>query len=99
MSNKSSIPAKNGAVVTISQIIKAVMSSVAEAELGDLFINCREAIPARHALEAMGHKQPPTPMQTNNTTAHGVVTSNIASKRLKSMDTKLHWLQCVISQK
>ena len=56
MSNNSPIPANNGAVVNISQIIKAVMSSEAEAELGDLFINCREAIPARHALKEMEHE-------------------------------------------
>ena len=98
MSNDSAIPTNNGAVVTITQIIKAVMSSTAEAELGALFINCREAIPACHTLEAMGHKQPPTPMQTDNTTAHEVVTNNIASKRLKSMDMKLHWLRCRITQ-
>ena len=35
------IPSNNGAVVTISQIIKAVMCSTAEAELGSLFINCQ----------------------------------------------------------
>ena len=63
-----------------------------------LFINCREAIPERHALKAMGPKQPPTTIQTDNTTAHVVVTNNIASKRLKSMDMKLHWLRCRIAQ-
>ena len=41
----------------------------------------------------MGHKQPPTPMQTDNTTALGIITDNIASKRLKSMDMRLHWLR------
>ena len=99
MSNDSPIPANNGAIVTIYQIIKSVMSSAAEAELGALFINCREAIPARHTLNAMGHKQPPTPMQTDKMTVHGVVTNNIASKRLKSMDMTLHWLRCRIAQK
>ena len=99
MPNNSPIPANNGAVATISQIIKSVMSSAAEAELGDFFINCREAIPARHTLTAMGHNQPPTPMQTHNRTSHGVVTTNIASKRLKSMDMKLNWLRCRIAQK
>jgi hypothetical protein len=98
MSNNSADPPNNGAVLTVAQIIKAVMSSAAEAELGALFINCREAIPARHALEEMGHKQPPTPMQTDNTTALGVVTNNIASKRLKSMDMKFHWLRCQATQ-
>ena len=94
MSNNSSIPANNGAIVAISQIIKAVMSSAEEAELGAFFINCREAILEQHALKAMGHEQPPTPMQTDNTTSHGVVTNNIASKILNSMDMKLHWLRC-----
>ena len=74
MSNNDAILSNNDAVLTVSQIIKAVMSSAAKAELGAFFINCREAIPARHALEIMGHKQPPTPIQTNNTTALGVST-------------------------
>ena len=99
MSNDSDIPANNGAVVTIYQIIKAVMYSDAEAKMGALFIKCREAIPERHSLEAMGHKQPPTLMQTDNTNVHGVVTNNIARKHLKYMDMKLHWLRCIIYQK
>ncbi len=34
MSNNNAIPSNNGAILTILQIIKAVMSSVAEAEIG-----------------------------------------------------------------
>ena len=62
------------------------MYSAAEAEIGALFLNFREAIPTRQVLEEMGHKQPPAPMQTDNTTAYGFVKNNISSKRLKSMD-------------
>ena len=36
-------------------------------------------------------------MQTNNTTALGVVNKNFM-KKLKSMDLKYHWLRCQISQ-
>ena len=90
----TALPTNNGAVFTIYKIIKAVMSSAAEAELGALFINSKEAIPERQPLEEMGHRQPQTPTKTDNTTAHGVVTNNIASKRLKSMDTRIHWLRC-----
>jgi hypothetical protein len=74
------------------------MSSAAEAGIGALYINCKEAIPARHALEYLGHKQPPTPMQTDNTTALGVV-NNKFIKKLKSLDMKYHWLQCRINQR
>ena len=93
MSDKSDNIPINGAVITVAQIIKALMSSAAEAALGALFTNCREAISTHHALEAMERKQPPTPMQTNDTTTLGVVTNSLAIKHLKSMDIKLHWLQ------
>ncbi len=46
MSNDDAIPSNSGAILTILPIIKAVMSSAAEAEIGALYINCREAIPA-----------------------------------------------------
>ncbi len=90
MSTDTARPPNNGAVLTIAQIIKVVMTSAAEAEIGALYINCREAVPARHTLEYMGHPQPPTPMQTDNTTALGVVINNVM-KKLKAMDMKCHW--------
>ena len=73
MTEESETPLNNGAVMTTSKIIKAVMSSAAEAELCTLFVNCRESIPAQIVLKEMGHKHTPTPMQTDNTTALGVV--------------------------
>jgi hypothetical protein len=69
MSKNVETPPNNGAVFTIFQIIKAVMSSAAEAKIGAHYINCHEAVPARHVLEFMGNEQPPTPMQTDITTA------------------------------
>ena len=51
MSNNTSFPPNNGVVFTISKIIKAVMSSSAEVELGALLINCKEYIPERQDLE------------------------------------------------
>ncbi len=38
-------PPDNGAILNISKIFKAVMSSAAKAELGALYINAREASP------------------------------------------------------
>jgi hypothetical protein len=91
MSNNSAIPPNNGAVLTIAQIIKAIMLSAAEAEIGALYIKCYKAVPTQHTLEFMDHTQPPMPMQTDNTTALGVVSKNIM-KILKAMDMKHHWL-------
>ena len=91
MSNNVETPTNNVAVFTKLQIIKAVLSLAAKVEMGALYINCQEAAPARHILKFMGHKQPPTPMQTNNTIALGIVSSNVM-KKIKSMDIKYHWL-------
>ena len=93
LSSDVELPPNNGAVLNIAQIIKAVMSSAAEAEIGALFINAREAIPARMALSEMGHKQPKTPIQTDNTTALGVVNRNLQPRRTKAMDMRFHWLR------
>ena len=70
------------------------MSSAAKAELGALYINAREAIPMQHLLEEMGHKQPPTPIQTDNSTALGIITNNIQPCHTKAMDMRFHWLRC-----
>jgi len=93
MSTNTEFPANNGAVFTIAQIIKAVILSAAEAEIGAMFVNAREAVPMRKTLEEMGHPQPKTPLQTDNTSAHQVVTNNVQPKRTKSMDKNFHWLR------
>ena len=93
MSDKSQFPPNNGAVLNIAQIIKAVMTSAAEAELGALYINAKKAVPMRITLEEMGYQQPKTSMQTDNTTALGVVTNNIQPHRTKAMDMRFHWLR------
>ena len=48
LSNDEDIPPPNGATMNISQIIKAVMSSTTEAELGALFIITKESVYIRH---------------------------------------------------
>jgi len=41
----------------------------------------------------MGHKQPPTPLQTDNFMADGVVNGKITPERTKAMDMRFHWLR------
>jgi hypothetical protein len=82
----------NGAILNISQIIKS-MSLAAEAELGALYINAREAVPCQTLLHKMGHTQPPNPIQTDNSTALGVLTNNIVPCCTKAMDMQFWWLR------
>jgi hypothetical protein len=94
MSSDTKDPSNNGTFLNIAQIIKSVMPSAAKAELGALYVNPCEAIPQRQLLEEMGHLQPPTPMQTDNSTTFGVVTSSIQPRQTKAMGMQFHWLRC-----
>jgi hypothetical protein len=98
MAGKAEIPTNNGAVLSILQIIRAVMSSVAEAKLGALFINAKTAVSTRRTLKEQGHPQTQTPIQTDNSTAHALLTNKILPKALKAMDMQFHWLQCCSTQ-
>ena len=93
LSDGAAVPGNNGAVLNIAHIIKHVMTSATEAELAALYIMAREAVYIRIILEEMGHKQPPTPLQTDNSAACGVVNGKVQPKRTKAMDMRFHWLR------
>ncbi|KAL7524496.1 hypothetical protein ACHAXR_001939, partial [Thalassiosira sp. AJA248-18] len=48
----------NGAILVLCQVLKLVAASAAEAELGALFLNAKEAKVIRITLEELGHPQP-----------------------------------------
>ena len=75
-----------------------VMASAAEAETGALFLNAQAACPIRVALEEMGYPQPPTPFNTDNQTAQGIVCKTIKQKRSKAIDMRFYWLQDRVEQ-
>ncbi len=88
MAGNEDIPINNGVVLNMSQIIRAVMSSAAEAKLGALFINAKKAVSMQHTLIEMRHPQTRTPIQTDNLTAHALLTNKIMPKALKAMEIK-----------
>ncbi len=94
MADNEDIPINNGAILNILQIIRAVMSSAAEAKLGALFINAKTAISMQRTLKEMGCPQTCTPIQNDNSTAHALLTKKIMPKALKAMDMRFHWLRC-----
>jgi hypothetical protein len=70
-------PPKNGAIHIISTIMRNVMASAMEAELGALFHNARDGIPLRTTLIEMGHDQAAMPIQTDNACAAGVANETV----------------------
>ena len=84
----------NGPVLTLAKIIKFVMSSASEAELGAMLITAQEMVAMRQTLQEMKWPQPKPPLQTDNSAAAGVVNNNIFPRKLKTMYRRLHRLRC-----
>ncbi len=62
---------------------KNIMSLAAEAEIGALYLNAKEAVYLRQILVETGHPQPPTLIQTDNTTAEGVINNKFNPSKPK----------------
>jgi hypothetical protein len=73
LSKNVPLPSNDGTIHNVAKIIKGVMSSAAKAELGAMYINARKAVEERIILEEMGHNQPATPIQIDNSTAEGII--------------------------
>ena len=93
LTNRNDEDFNNGAILTLSSIIKHVMSSASEAELAALYYGCKQDAPIRITLDKMGHPQPaPTPITTNNITAQGLTMGTMMPKASKLND---QWFNCL----
>jgi hypothetical protein len=52
----------NGSILNVASVIKNVVASAAESEVGACFHNARSGAPPRVTLTELGHTQPPTPL-------------------------------------
>ena len=98
ISEDTLVPSINGPVLTITQIIKNVTSSAAEAKLSGLFICAKAMVPLRNTLIKVGWPQTSSPIQCKKSTTIGVTNNTMVNKILKSMDMRLWWLRCRDSQ-
>jgi hypothetical protein len=92
LSSNTAVLPNNRAILNIAHIIKNIMSLAREAELAGLYIMARKAIYIRIIIEELGHVQPPTPLQTDNAMADGIINGKVQPKQTKAMDMQFHWL-------
>jgi hypothetical protein len=83
----------NGLILTLSKILRMVVASAAEAEIGALFFNAKEGVNIRNILKEMGHPQPATPMKTYNTTAHGILRGTCKHQHSKAIYMGFYWVR------
>jgi hypothetical protein len=60
-----------------------VVSSIAEAEFGALFVNAKEGTITRTTLAEMGHNQDATELKTDNTTADVIINNTVQKNAQK----------------
>jgi hypothetical protein len=89
----------NEAFFTLCTILHFVVASAAEAELGALFLNCKEGIIFRLTLKELGHPQPRTTVHCNNATTVGIANNTIKQQRLRSMEMRYFWIGDKVAQK
>jgi len=81
----------NGAFHKLCSILRCVVVSAAEAELGALFMNCQEGMIFKATLEDLKHIQPKIPVHCNNATAVGIANNTIKHQRSCAMEMKYFW--------
>jgi hypothetical protein len=89
----------NGSILNVASVIKNVVASAIESEVGVCFQNAQSGAPVRVILTELGHIQPPTPLRTDNSTAFGILNETIKQKRSNTMDMRYHWLTDRVRQK
>ena len=80
----------NRSIYVLAKIINAVMGSAAEAKVGGLYMNALELSSMRTTLEELDYPQPPTSIQTDNSTADGTMNRTIKQKQSKAMDKRFY---------
>eukprot|EP00957_Ditylum_brightwellii_P102302 7798975-Ditylum_brightwellii.AAC.1 len=84
---------KNGLFLIILDILCNAMASVAEAELGALFVDSKKVMALRTMFGELGYKQLPMLIQADNSTAHSIINRNIRNCKSKAIGMCFYWVQ------
>ena len=82
----------NGVVHLVSTIIRNAMLYVAESKIAAMYLNSKYDVIIRNTSEEIFHPNTKTPLNTNNSTAQGIVNRNILQKLSKATDIRFYCL-------
>ena len=88
----------NGPILVLAKVIKNAMASAAEAEVGAPHMSAQEAAGVKNTLEEMGHPQPATSIETDNSATQRVINGTIEQKRSKAIDMRFYWVKDRVKQ-
>ena len=85
--HKEKLPAcPNDAVHVMSTVMRQVLLSEMEAEVGATFYGCQDTIPLRNTLSDLGHVQGVTLIITDNEFCEGILNKAVKQRRSKAME-------------
>ena len=97
--NASKLPTRpNDAVHVMSTVMRQVLSSATEAEVGATFYGCQDTVPLCNTLADLGHIQGETLIITDNECCEGILNNTVKQRGPKAMDTRFYWVKFRISQ-
>jgi hypothetical protein len=96
--DSSTTPLTNFPLLCHTTVLTDVVSSVADAEFGAVFVNAKEGTVTRATLTEMGHKEDATEIKTDNSTADGMINNTVQQKRSKAMDMIFYWVKDRVEQ-
>ena len=73
-----------------ASILKSIISTASESEIAAAYVNAKLAVPICIYLLKMGHYQPATPLEINNTAAYSILTKQFIPKRSKAIDMRFY---------
>jgi hypothetical protein len=94
----SPAPPINAPIHIVSNILRNVMASATEAEVGACFHNAQDACPIRTTLIELGWPQPATPIQVDNSCANGIINDTVKQRRSKAIDMRFYWVRDRVRQ-
>jgi hypothetical protein len=87
-----------GTILATTAVMQAVLSSASEAGIGAFCENTKKAAILRVTLEEMGYPQPPTLVQTDNSTACSIANDNIKQQQSRAIDMRFYWVRDRVRQ-
>ena len=81
----------NGTFHTLCAILRFVVASATEAELGAVFLNCQEGMTSKSTLEDLGHPQLKIQVHCDNATAVSIANNTIKRQRSRTIEMRYVW--------
>ena len=88
----------NGAILNQAGILRMVVASAMESEVGGLYVGTKQGVILRQTSEDLGWPQDATDVTVDNTAAEGIINESLKPQRSRAIDMRFYWVRDRIHQ-